>query len=599
MTQTLVPVLPESAPFTPEQRAYLNGFLAGLFSRAPVPPNQTPGAQPSPAARLQTVTILSGSQTGTAEKLAKRLAKEGAKRGFAATIRDLAGFTAEQLAAETNVLVVASTYGDGEPPDNARAFWKTLGSETAPRLEHLRFSVCALGDSNYPRFCQFGKDLDARLAALGARCIHGRQDCDVEFERPFQSWLSEAFAQLAAGNPAPHGTVAEAPGSLSSSSENPDEAETGWARERPYPARLKTNRRLSGPDSSKDVRHLEINLGDSGIQYEVGDALGVWPTQCPELADTLLQALGYDGEEAVVGRDDATVPLRLALTHHFELGRIPVPLLEFYAKQSGDPQLLHLVSPSANGELPRFQRGRDVLDLVSGWPGVRPTAAEFVSRLRRLQPRLYSISSSPKAHPGEVHLTVSAVRHESLGRSRRGVASCFLADRCGPETPLPVYLHANSAFRPPAGDVPLIMIGPGTGIAPFRAFLEERRAVGANGRNWLFFGDQHERSDYLYREQIEEFQRSGHLHRLDLAWSRDQDAKVYVQHRLREQGRELWRWLEDGAAIAVCGDASRMAKDVDDVLREVIQEFGGKTPEAAAEHLQTLQAQRRYLRDVY
>jgi sulfite reductase (NADPH) flavoprotein alpha-component len=599
MTSALIPILPESAPFTPEQRAYLNGFLAGLFSRAPGAPIPTAGTPSAGGAKLQTVTILSGSQTGTAEKLAKRIAKEAARRGFAATVRDLAGFTTDQLAAETNVLFVTSTYGDGEPPDNARAFWRVLASDAAPRLEHLRFSVCGLGDSNYPRFCQFGKDLDARLLALGAHQVLPRSDCDVEFERPFQSWLSEAFVQLTAGDTDSIAAGASAPGSAPSRLEISDDTETGWSKERPYSARLTTNRRLSSPESSKDVRHLEINLGDSGITYEVGDALGVWPTQCPELADTLLKALGYDGEEAVAGREDVTVPLRLALTHHLELGRITTPLLEFYAKQSGDPQLLHLISPSANGELPRFLRGRDVLDLVVGWPDVRPPAAEFVSLLRRLQPRLYSISSSPKAHPGEVHLTVSAVRYESFGRARCGVASCFLADRCGPETPLPVYLHSNPAFRAPAKDVPLIMIGPGTGIAPFRAFLEERRAVGASGRNWLFFGDQHEHSDYLYRDQIEEFQRSGHLHRLDLAWSRDQEAKVYVQHRLRDQGKELWRWLEDGACIAVCGDAARMAKDVDDALREVVGEFGGKSPEAASDFLQTLQSQQRYIRDVY
>ncbi|MBL9137655.1 MAG: sulfite reductase subunit alpha [Verrucomicrobiales bacterium] len=597
MTQAFIPILPESAPFTPEQRAYLNGFLAGLFSRAPGPVAD-PAATPNPS-RLQAITILSGSQTGTAEKLAKRMAKEAGKHGFAATVHDLSKFSPEQLAAESKVLFVTSTYGDGEPPDNARGFWKALRSDGAPRLGQLSFSVCALGDSNYPRFCQFGKDLDARLLALGAVPLHPRQDCDADFERPFQGWLTAVLTRLAAAagseSPSSATSVALAETTAVASDHEP----AGWSRSRPFPARLRTNRRLSAADSSKDVRHFEIDLLDSGIDYEVGDALGVWPTQCPELADSLLEALGFDGEEAVTGRDDLSVPLRLALTHHLELGRIPPALLEFYARQSGDPDLLHLLSPEANGELPRFLRGRDVLDLVAGWPRVRPTASEFVALLRRLQPRLYSIASSPKAHPGEVHLTVSAVRYQSLGRARRGVASCFLADRCGSDTPLPVYVHSNPAFRPPAPDAPLIMIGPGTGIAPFRAFLEERRAVGAPGRNWLFFGDQHERTDFLYREEIEAFQASGFLHRLNLAWSRDQEAKIYVQHHMQTCSADLWRWLEDGACVAVCGDASRMAKDVDDALRQVITQSGGKTVEQAAEYLERMQSQRRYIRDVY
>lgn len=598
MTQASIPVLPESAPFTAEQRAYLNGFLAGLFSRAPAPA-AAPGGLPQPE-RLQPLTVLSGSQTGTAEKLAKRIAKEAGKRGFAPTVRDLSQVTHEQLAAESTVLIVTSTYGDGEPPDNARAFWNALKTEAAPRLSQLRFSVCALGDSNYPRFCQFGKDLDARLLALGATQAHPRRDCDVEFERPFQEWLNGVLARLSEGSGS--GSTAQASGASPSTTADTDDSEetaAGWSRTRPFPGRLKVNRRLSTPDSSKDVRHLEIDLRDSGLVYEVGDALGVWPTQCPELADALLKALGFDGEEEVPGPADVSMPLRLALIQHYDVGRIPVALLEHYARLSSDPGLLHLVSPEANGELPRFLRGRDVLDLVEAWPSIRPAPSEFVSLLRRLQPRLYSISSSPKAHPGEVHLTVSAVRYQSLGRARRGIASCFLADRCGPETALPVYLHSNPAFRPPPPEVPLIMIGPGTGIAPFRAFLEERRAIGASGRNWLFFGDQHEARDFLYRDQIEAFRASGCLHRLDLAWSRDQDEKIYVQHRMLEHAREVWRWLEEGACIAVCGDASRMAKDVDDALREIIVREGARTADEAQAYLQALQARRRYIRDVY
>lgn len=586
----LVPVLPESAPFTLEQRAYLNGFLAGLFSHAPVPA----AAAVAPAAPpLAPLAILFGSQTGTAEKLAKRIAKEAGRRGFAPTVHDLAKYPPAQLAAEPAVLVVTSTYGDGDPPDNVRAFWDALRADAAPRLEKTRFSLCALGDSNYPRFCQFGREVDARLEALGARRVTPRQDCDVEFDQPFATWLGAALSALQDdGGTAVPSTIHHPP-----SFAEPSEA--GWSKANPYPARLKTNRRLSGPGSAKDVRHFEIALGDAGLAYEAGDALGVWPANCPDLVAAVLAAGGWDGEEAVPGRSGPETSLRLALLRDCELGRIPNALLAHFARASGDAALLQLVEPSANGALQQFLYGRDILDLLQGHTGVRLKAAEFVALLRKSQPRLYSISSSPKAHPGEVHLTVSAVRYEAGGRGRKGVASCFLADRCTADTPVPVFVHANTAFRPPASDVPLIMIGPGTGIAPFRAFLEDRAAAGAAGRNWLFFGDQTAAHDYLYRDEIEGFVRDGRLARLDLAWSRDQAEKVYVQHRMLAAADELWRWLEEGAAVYVCGDASRMAKDVDAALHQVIGCAGGKSPEAAREYVKAMQAARRYQRDVY
>ena len=583
-----VPVLPESAPFTPEQRAYLNGFLAGLFSHAPVPAAAAPAARP-----LTPLAVLFGSQTGTAEKLARRIAKEAGQRGFAPTVHDLAKYPPAQLAAEPAVLLVTSTYGDGEPPDNARAFWEALRADAAPRLEQTRFSLCALGDSNYPRFCQFGRDVDARLEALGAVRVLPRQDCDVEFDQPFAAWLGAALSALSEdGRDTALSTIHHSPFTA-------EPAQEGRSKSRPCPARLKTNRRLSGPGSAKDVRHFELALGDSGPAYEAGDALGVWPTNCPDLVAAVLAAGGWDGEEAVPGRDGAETPLRPALLRDYELGRIPQLLLAHFAAASGEAALREVTTPDANGAQQKFLYGRDVLDLLQGHPGVRLKPAEFTGLLRKLQPRLYSISSSPKAHPGEVHLTVSAVRYEARGRARKGVTSCFLADRCAADTPVPVFVHANVAFRPPAGDVPLIMIGPGTGIAPFRAFLEERAATGATGRNWLFFGDQTAAQDYLYREEIEGFARDGRMTRLDLAWSRDQAEKVYVQHRMLAAAGELWRWLEEGAAVYVCGDASRMAKDVDAALYEVIRQAGTKSPEAAQDYVRAMQAARRYQRDVY
>lgn len=608
----LVPVLPETAPFTPEQRAYLNGFLAGLFSHAPVSAPATPPSAP-PAPALIPVTILFGSQTGGAERFARRLAREATRRGFAPVVSDLASYPTSQLAGESNLLVVTSTYGDGEPPDHARAFWSWLQGPATPRLTQLRFSVCALGDRNYPRFCQFGVDLDARLAALGARRAHPRQDCDVDGERSFLQWLAGALAALSdrptpssppnAASPADAGPDRLASADRPDTSANPldpDDAESrGWSKANPFPARLLVNRRLSAPGSERDVRHFEIELADSGITYEVGDALGVWPTHHPDLVEATLAALGADGEEAVPGRDDRIVPLRLALLGHYEIGRLTPEFLRHFADRTRDPALARLVSPDGQGELQAFLRGRDILDLLRAHPSARPAPADLPSLLRKLQPRLYSIASSRKAHPREVHLTVGAVRFETLGRARQGVASCFLADRCAPDTPLPIFLHANPSFRPPPPETDAIMIGPGTGIAPFRAFLQERRATGATGRNWLFFGGQHAATDYLYREELEEFVSDGLLHRLDLAWSRDQAEKIYVQHRLLAAAAELWRWIEGGAAVFVCGDASRMARDVDQALAQALGQAGRLDPEAARACLVRLQAERRYLRDVY
>ncbi|HEY6168902.1 MAG TPA: flavodoxin domain-containing protein, partial [Verrucomicrobiae bacterium] len=464
----IVPVLPESAPFTPEQRAYLNGFLAGLFSYAPVPTaNAAPAAKP-----LEPLAILFGSQTGNAENLAKRIAKEAGKHGFAPTIHDLAKFPAAQLAAERNLLLITSTYGDGEPPDNAKGFWDFLNSETAPALANTRFSVCALGDSNYPKFCQFGKDVDTRLEKLGATRVQPRQDCDVELEEPFTKWLLAALPALAWNEAANVESIQ--PSALGV---QPDSTLTdGYSRSNPFPARLLTNRPLNAPGSGKDVRHFEIALEGSGLAYEVGDALGVLPSNDPALVEELLRALGCDGEDGVPGKDGTTVPLRFALLNHYNITRIPQPFLAAVAGKTGDAVLKQLVAPGVNGELTKFLFGREIIDVLLAQPQARFSAAEFIGTLKKLQPRLYSISSSPKAHPGQVHLTVGAVRYESLGRQRAGVCSTFLADRVAADTPVPVFVHTNKAFRPPAPDAPLIMVGPGTGIAPFRAFLEERKA---------------------------------------------------------------------------------------------------------------------------
>jgi sulfite reductase (NADPH) flavoprotein alpha-component len=603
---SFVPVLPDSAPFTAEQRAYLNGFFAGLFSRAPQPGTGNPAQESSQSRPLAPLAVLFGSQTGNAENLAKRIAREAGKRGFAPMIHELAKYPVAQLAAEKHALVVTSTYGDGDPPDNAKTFWEWLSAGAAPRLAETRFSVCALGDSNYPKFCAFGRAVDERLEQLGARRIHPRADCDVDYEGPFQKWLNGSLASLLEatssvnppGNAAAGALLVSAPDGRADAAAH-EAGPSACGKNNPFPARLLVNRRLSGPASAKDVRHFEIALQGSELGYEVGDALGVWPRNDPALVVELLEALGASGEESVPGRDGQFVPLREALTDHYDITRIPKPLLEAFAARTQDALLKSVTAPSANGELTKFLWGRDILDLLRAHSSVRFAPAEFIALLRKLQPRLYSISSSPRAHPGEVHLTVSAVRFESLGRARQGVCSTFLADRVGPDTPVPVFVHENRSFRPPAPDAPLIMIGPGTGIAPFRAFLEERRAVGAKGRNWLFFGDQRAASDYLYREELESFQKDGLLTRLDLAWSRDQSEKIYVQQRMLESAKELFAWLEEGASLYVCGDASRMARDVDAALHQVVQLAGGRSAEESAAYVAALRKGGRYQRDVY
>jgi sulfite reductase (NADPH) flavoprotein alpha-component len=589
--QNFVPVLPDNAPFTPEQRAYLNGFLAGLFSRAPQPNLAAPAAESKP---LTPLTILFGSQTGNAENLSKRIAKEAGKRGFAPTIQDLGKYATAQLASEAALLVVTSTYGDGEPPDNAKAFWEFLGGVAAPKLAQMKFSVLALGDSNYPKFCAFGKAVDERLEKLGAARVHPRTDCDVEYEEPFANWMNGALSALAPAaapaQPVVVPAVEAAPAKITST----------YSKSHPFPAPLLANVRLNGEGSAKDTRHFAFSLEGSGLSYEAGDALGVRATNCAELVEELIRALGRSGEEPVPDRDGKETPLREALIHHYEITRIPSPLLKAMAERSGDAELLKLTAPGANGELTKFLWGREIIDLLHIHPAVKFSPTEFVALLKKLQPRLYSISSSPKAHPGEVHLCVGVVRYDSLGRSRKGVCSTFLAERVPTGGAVPVFVHHNKNFRPPANpDAPMIMVGPGTGIAPFRAFLEERRASGAKGKNWLLFGDQREATDYLFKEEIETMQREGTLHRLDLAFSRDQAEKIYVQNRMTEHAKELYAWLEEGGGFYVCGDAARMAKDVDAVLHQVIQTAGGKSAEEATAYVAALKKDKRYQRDVY
>ncbi len=599
-----IPVIPDSAPFTTEQRAWLNGYLAGLFSRGPVDSavatqalrSVDPGQQP-----LIPLTILFGSQTGTAEGLAKKAAKEAGKHGFAAMILDMAQTDLVRLGAEKNLLIITSTYGDGEPPDNAKALHAALSADTSPgsNLASLKYSVCALGDSNYIQFCKCGRDFDALLEQRGATRITPRADCDVDPESKFTEWLNVslgAFASSAsvrADGSSIGATTAAATGNnfapaadQRAPSHPADDPEPPYSKSHPYSAVILTSRNLCSADSAKQVHHVEFDLGDSGLKYEAGDALGVYPHNCPELVADVLAALECDGEEAVPVPGGATTSLRHALTEFYDLGKRSPDLLAHFGGGGGGGTALAV---------------HHVIDVLLSRVDLKLSPVDFVRTLKRLQPRLYSISSSPKAHAGQVHLTVGAVRYEAGARTRKGVCSTFLADRIvAGQSRVGVYLHANQAFRPPMNpETPMIMIGPGTGIAPFRGFLHERKATGANGRNWLFFGDQREATDFLYREELLGFKAAGLLTQLDLAWSRDQQEKIYVQDRMLAHASALFAWLEAGAHVYVCGDASRMAKDVDAALHTVVERAGGKTRAQAAEYVESLKAAKRYCRDVY
>jgi len=603
MTSPALPYIPENAPFSIEQRAWLNGYLAGLFSPAPGAAAPPAGGAAAPAAPAEPLLVLFGSQTGTAEGLAKKVAKESQQRGFAPKVLALNDFEQANLTAASKAVIISSTWGDGEPPDNAVNFWNWLHAESAPRLENLNFAILGLGDKNYSDFCGASKKLDARLETLGAKRLTPRGECDVDYETAAKNWIDGLWEKLGGstngaspnGN---HSSLSPLPGGEGQGEGKASLALPAYGKNNPFPARLLTNLPLNRPGSGKEVRHFEIALGGSGLAYEVGDALGVIPENNPELVEKLLAALGATGDEPVQ-IENSVQPLRLALAEHYDVAKPPAELLSEIAKRAPASELAPLLAPDRAEDLKKWLFGRDVLDVLLLAPKAI-SFAELLPFLRKLAPRLYSISSSPKAHPGEVHLTVGAVRYEAHGRPRGGIASTFLADHAAKARAVKVFVQPSHGFKLPVnGDTPMIMVGPGTGIAPFRAFLEERAALGAKGKNWLFFGDQCRATDFLYEEQLTAWQKSNFLSRLDLAFSRDQKEKIYVQNRMLENAGELWAWLEAGAHFYVCGDAGRMAKDVDAALHQVIETAGGKSADDAKAYVAKLKNDKRYQRDVY
>jgi len=590
-----VALLPADAPFSPDQRAWLNGFFAGLLTRL--------AAQPRPAevaahAKLA-LHIVYASQTGTAEGLARKLAKEAKGKGFDAKAQDLGTLTLGALAGLRHVVIIASTQGEGDAPDSVGAFMLALEAAQGTPLAGLQYAVLALGDRTYAKFCAFGAMLDERLAAFGATRLVARIDADGDVTPAFASFRTALWPCLDALQPASGVPATPALVKPSDHADDVDDAEERWTRRHPLASKLVAKDVLNGTASDKEVRHVVLSLAGSGLRYEPGDALGVWPRQSPALVDALLAATGFAATAEVVV-DEQPLSLAEALAARREVARLSAPTLIRLAKIADSAELGRLLDPANDDALQRYVHDHDALDLVEHHRGAIGQPQALVDLLAPLAPRLYSISSSLAAFPDEVHLTVAAVRYESHGRRRGGVASTWFADALGTGDIAPIYVQRNPRFRLPVDPgVPLIMIGPGTGIAPFRAFLHHRHAHGLTGATWLFFGDRRIDCDFLYRQELEAFIARGTLSRLDTAFSRDGPDKVYVQHRMQQHGRELFEWLQDGAHVYVCGDATRMARDVDATLQQIISRHGRKSSAQAQLELRTLAAAGRYVRDVY
>ena len=592
---SITPFIPETAPFSADQRAWLNGFLAGIFTdEAAVAP------EPQTATASLKVSVFYASQTGTGEGLARKLTKELKARGYVTTVSSLDTCTPASLARGEHAIIIASTYGEGEPPESVRPFYDQLCMDTAPRLEKLAYTVLALGDKTYEQFCKFGTDLDVRLEALGATRICDRMDCDVDLDAPFAQWKAELVSRLdamASGNQARPAAKSVSVVSTTGSTTTQPHVHT---RDNPFNAPLVEKRALTRDVSSKLTLHLAFSIAGSELHYTAGDACGVIPQNDPRLVAEILEAVQLSGSEQVELPKVGTVTLFDALLHSLQITRLNRKIAQAYATQGNCQRLLDLLVPEQQSHFDQYTYDRGLIDLVTEYPGVITDAAELVAMLPRLAPRLYSISSSPIAHVGEIHTTVAVVRYRAHNIERGGVCSTLFADRTDVGDKLPIYIQPNKKFRlPQANDASMIMIGPGTGIAPFRAFLHERRALGATGRNWLFFGERSATTDFLYSSELQSMQADKHLTRLDTAFSRDQDHKIYVQDRMLEQARMFWNWLEDGASIYVCGDATRMAKDVDAALHAIVEKQGNLDQEAARDYVQRLKDEHRYHRDVY
>jgi sulfite reductase (NADPH) flavoprotein alpha-component len=604
-----LPLLPNSAPFrpeeiaalngvitntSPEQRAWLSGFLAGF--QAATSGAQTGAAQAAaapaaaPPAKKAPLLILFATESGNAETLAASVRKAAQKLGFAARTADVATLSVAEAAKAENLLMIASTWGEGDPPQRAADFYNAILAPDAPRFDKTRFSVLALGDRAYVNFCSTGRTFDERFAALGGHRLAPMLECDVDYAAPASAWIKSTLDLLKKETESDEGAVIHvdfARSVAAAAAEDDEDAEPAYTRDRPFEAAINELINLNGSGSSAETYHVELSLEGSGLAHQPGDALGVVPENDPALVEDILTLTGLSGDDAV----------RAALSGAQDVTTLTRPQIEAYAKLTGSDQLKTLAADPA--ALKAWLPGRQVIDLFETAP-MKLDAPTLTGLLRPLPGRLYSIASAWAYAEDEAHLLVSAVRYETFGRKRTGVASVDIAERRRAGGTLKVYLKPNPHFRLPSdGNQAVIMIGPGTGVAPFRAFMQQREATGATGRNWLFFGNRHFTHDFLYQLEWQDWKQSGLLTRIDTAFSRDQREKIYVQHRIWEQRRELFAWIEDGAAIYVCGDANAMAKDVNTALVRVIADQAHLDETAAAARLDDLRRSGRYLRDVY
>ncbi|MCP3740780.1 assimilatory sulfite reductase (NADPH) flavoprotein subunit [Rossellomorea sp. BNER] len=589
------------ATLTDSQKVWLSGYLASSQSNSTLGTlatdlQEAPQMLSSITEQVvsKEVTILFGSQTGNAQGLAEDLSGKLEKHGFQVALSSMNDFKPNRIKKVQNLLILASTHGEGDPPDNALSFYEFLNGRRAPQLNDLRFSVLSLGDSSYEFFCQTGKDFDRRLEELGGKRLCPRVDCDLDFDEPASEWMESVLSGLK--------ETQESESPLPSSSKTETSIDqASYSRTNPFKAEILESVNLNGRGSNKETRHLELSLEGANLEYEPGDSLGIYPENDPALVDLLIWEMNWNPDEQVaVNKQGDRSPLRDALITNYEITVLTKPLIEKASQVFSNNDLKGLLAAGNEEELRRYIEGRDLLDLVRDFALKEVPASTFISILRKIPPRLYSIASSLKANPDEVHLTIGAVRYNAHERDRTGVCSIQCAERALPGDFLPVFIQRNQNFKLPSDqDTPIIMIGPGTGIAPFRSFLQEREELEAEGKSWLFFGDQHFVTDFLYQIEWQQWLKNGVLTKMDVAFSRDTEEKVYVQDRMKENSRELYQWLEDGAVVYICGDEKRMAHDVHETLITIIEREGQMSKKQAEAYLTDMQQHKRYQRDVY
>ncbi|OSI08443.1 sulfite reductase flavoprotein, alpha-component [Neisseria animaloris] len=593
----LPPELPaQLAALSPTQLAWLSGYCwaqSQLGETASVQTAFTAPEAAAPAAEPRRVTVLSASQTGNARRVAADLLVKLESAGINARLVAAADFKSKTLPEEDIVLLVTSTQGEGEPPEEAVPLYKLLFGKKAPDLSKLSFAVLGLGDSSYPKFCQAGKDFDAKLAELGATRLSALGECDLDFQTAANAWVETVSAKVAE-------LCAQAATSVSDGLkpvQTPSSAAQVYTKEQPFTASLSVRQKITARNAEKDVQHIEIDLSGSGIRYQTGDALGIWPLNAPELVAEILALNNLNGGETVRLADGSETDIQTALTEHADITQNTPAFVQQYAALSGSEDLQRTVE---NAEaLDTYLTVTPPVGVLADFP--HPLDAQTLFGLFRAQtPRLYSIASAQDEVGDEVHLTVGMVRYEHHGHTYTGAASGFVGSTLEEGGSVRVFVEPNPHFRlPENGDTPVIMIGAGTGIAPFRAFMQQREANGDAGKNWLVFGNQRFTDDFLYQAEWLQYRKKGLLTRADLAWSRQGKEKVYVQHKLAENAAEVWAWLQQGAHIYVCGDATRMARDVDNTLLDIIAEQGKLSRDDAEEYLYGLREDRRYQRDVY